>query len=197
MATAAAAATPTSLNITNYQVTYISSAQSCKLASFEDAYAYTILAEDYMSHTNLISTIGASDPDTYYKTKVEPLQSDNMQIIAPSVGLELSGEEVKELFLSLSKRELAYHIWAMPRVCHLNDGGGMRVYLRETGMVQNSGEDVEGFGNVFTVFTTIELDFEVVAQLTDYVTTIASMYRDNGEPTMLPKVDAAFGLLSL
>jgi hypothetical protein len=123
----------------NYKVTYISNAEPCKLASFEDAYAYTILAEDYMVQTNLISTIGASDPDAYYETNIKPRQSVNMQIIAPSVGLELSGEEVKDLFLTLSKRELAYHIWAMPRVCYLDDGGAMRVYLRETGLVQNSG----------------------------------------------------------
>ena len=60
-----ASATPPSLDIDNYQVTYIPSAPSCKLASFEDAYTYTILAEDYMAQVNLVSTIGASDPDAY------------------------------------------------------------------------------------------------------------------------------------
>ena len=165
----AAAVNPTSLNTDNYQVTYISSAQPCKLASSEDAYVYTILAEDYMAQTNLVSTIGASDPESYYETNIKPRQSADMQVIAPSVGLELSGEEVKNLFLTLSKRELAYHIWAMPRVCHLGDGSGMRVFLRETGLVQNSGEDVEGYGNVFKVFTTIELDFDEEGLVTQLV----------------------------
>ena len=40
--------------------------------------------------------------------------------------------------------------------------------------------------------TTIELDFEVVAQLTDYVTTIASMYRDNGKSTICFAVGGSF-----
>lgn len=32
-------------------------------------------------------------------------------VIAPSVGLTLSGEDIRELFLTFAKRELAYHIF--------------------------------------------------------------------------------------
>lgn len=165
-----AAATPSSLDVDNYQVTYIPSAPSCRLANYKDAYTYTILAEDYMAQVNLISTIGGSNPDTYYERNVLPRQSDDMKmVIAPSVGLTLSGEDIRELFLTFAKRELAYHTWAMPRVCHLDEDGGMRVALRETGLVQNSGDNVEGYGNVFTVFTTIELDFNKEGLVTQLV----------------------------
>jgi len=63
-----AVATPSSLDVVdNYQVTYIPSAPSCRLANCKDAYTYTILAEDYMAQVNLISTIGKEDPDIYMK----------------------------------------------------------------------------------------------------------------------------------
>ena len=85
-----AAATPSSLDVDNYQVTYIPSASSCRLSNYKDAYTYTILAEDYMAQVNLISMIGKEDPDTYYERNVLPRQSDDMKmVIAPSVGLTL------------------------------------------------------------------------------------------------------------
>ena len=42
-----------------YQVPYVADFHTCKLASSDVAYRYSILAEDYMVQTNLISTIGA------------------------------------------------------------------------------------------------------------------------------------------
>lgn len=170
----AAGTPPPSLDTQNYRVTYIPGAESCRLASLEDAYFYTILAEDYMAQVNLISTLGASDPEGYYEANVAPRQSDDMQVIAPSVGLELSGKDVEQLFLTFARRELAYHIWAMPRACRLDDDDGrMRVFLRETGYVKNDDrdgdEEVEGYGNVFTVFTTIQLDFDADGKVTRLV----------------------------
>jgi len=43
------------------------------------------------------------------------------------------------------------------------------IFLRETGLVENSGDNVEGYGNVFTVFTTIELDFNKEGLVTQLV----------------------------
>ena len=100
-----------------------------------------------------------SNPDVYYQDHIAPRQAHNMEVIAPSVGLQLSGEDVRELFLTtFSKRSLAYHIWSQPRVC-IRSQGWVRVYLREYGLVKN-GEDGEGSGNVMNVFTNIQLDFD-------------------------------------
>ena len=145
------------LDFDNYQVQYQPQLGRCQLASADEAYKYTILAEDYMIQVNLVATIGAEDPDAFYEENVLPRQANNMEVIAPSVGLELTGDDVRQLFVTLSKRRLAYHIWTMPRVC-LRPDGRASVYLRETGNVQN-GEDGEGGGEVFRVFTSIRLDF--------------------------------------
>lgn len=80
-----------------------------------------------------------------------------MEVIAPSVGLQLSGDDVRELFLLFSKRSLAYHIWSQPRVC-IRSQGRVRVYLREYGLVKND-DDGEGSGKIINVFTNIQLDF--------------------------------------
>ena len=145
------------LDFDNYEVQYQNQVGRCQLASVDEAYKYTILAEDYMIQINLVATVGADDPDAFYEQNVLPRQANNMEVVAPSVGLELTGEDVRQLFVTLSKRRLAYHIWTMPRVC-LRPDGRASVYLRETGNVQN-GEDGEGGGDVFRVFTSVRLDF--------------------------------------
>ena len=63
-----------------------------------------------------------------------------------------------ELFINLSKRQLANHIWSQPRVC-IDSDDEVRVYLREYGLVQNN-MGGEGGGDVLNVFTTIQLDFD-------------------------------------
>uniref|UniRef100_A0A7S0FPX0 Uncharacterized protein n=1 Tax=Minutocellus polymorphus TaxID=265543 RepID=A0A7S0FPX0_9STRA len=145
------------LDFDDYQVQYQPQVGRCKLASADEAYKYTILAEDYLVQTNLVATIGADDPDAYYQQRIAPRQSNNFEVVAPSVGLELSGDDVRQLFINLSARRLAYHVWTMPRVCRRPDGR-VSVYFRETGTVQN-GEDGEGGGDILRVFTSIRLDF--------------------------------------
>lgn len=131
--------------------------QECNLANAEEAYKYTILAEDFMVQVNLIAT-GTDNPEQYFADNVAPRIASDMTISAPSVGLELSGPEAAlELFLTLADRNFAYHMWDMPRVCRLSDGR-MKVYFREFGFVQND-EDGEGGGDIFNVFTAIELAF--------------------------------------
>ena len=146
------------LEFDDYQVPYQPAQDGrCKLASADEAYEYTILAEDYLVQTNLVATIGADNPDAYYEENIAPRQASNFEVVAPSVGLELSGDDVRQLFLDLSTRRLAYHVWTMPRVC-LHSDGRASVYFRETGNVQNS-DDGEGAGVVLSVFTSIRLDF--------------------------------------
>ena len=155
---AATLAAAEALDFDDYRVPYQpAQVGRCKLASADEAYELTILAEDYLVQTNLVATIGAENPDAYYEENIAPRQANNFEVVAPSVGLELSGDDVRQLFLNLSTRRLAYHVWTMPRVCLRSDGRAS-VYFRETGNVQN-GEDGEGGGDVFRVFTSIRVDF--------------------------------------
>ena len=114
------------LEFDDYQVPYqTAQVGRCKLASADEAYEYSILAEDYLVQTNLVATIGADNPDAYYEENIAPRQASNFEVVAPSVGLELSGDDVRQLFLNLSTRRLAYHVWTMPRVCLHSDGASI------------------------------------------------------------------------
>eukprot|EP00561_Arcocellulus_cornucervis_P003964 CAMPEP_0185812392 /NCGR_PEP_ID=MMETSP1322-20130828/9291_1 /TAXON_ID=265543 /ORGANISM="Minutocellus polymorphus, Strain RCC2270" /LENGTH=204 /DNA_ID=CAMNT_0028508925 /DNA_START=38 /DNA_END=653 /DNA_ORIENTATION=- len=91
------------LEFDDYQVPYqTAQVGRCKLASADEAYEYSILAEDYLVQTNLVATIGADNPDAYYEENIAPRQASNFEVVAPSVGLELSGDDVRQLFLNLS-----------------------------------------------------------------------------------------------
>ena len=96
------------LDFDDYRVPYQpAQVGRCKLASADEAYEYTILAEDYLVQTNLVATIGAENPEAYYEENIAPRQANNFEVLAPSVGLELSGDDVRQLFLNLSTRRLA------------------------------------------------------------------------------------------
>ena len=144
-----------------YMVQYLppTSYQNCQLATAEEAYKYTILAEDFMVQTNLISTT-VYDPEQYFEENIAPRITNDITISAPSVGLEVSGVDgATDLFLTFAERRLAYHVWDQARVCKSPDDEDMtKVYLREYGYVQNTDEG-EGNGGIFNVFTTIELTF--------------------------------------
>ena len=108
------------LEFDDYQVPYQpAQVGRCKLASADEAYEYTILAEDYLVQTNLVATIGADNPDAYYEENIAPRQASNFEVVAPSVGLELSGDDVRQLFLDLS------HLATQRRLAHKTALGGL------------------------------------------------------------------------
>ena len=140
---------------TNYQVHYITGRPDCDLADANEAYKYTILAEDYMVQTNLIVT-AADDREAYYDEVIAPLQAEDITVSVPQLNVERTGEEVRDLFVeAIGSRQFAYHIWDQPRVCRNAGGRSFTVYLREYGLVQEAQAS-----DHINVFTTIALTID-------------------------------------
>ncbi len=141
----------------NYHVHYINGHPNCDLADANEAYYYTILAEDYMVQTNLIVT-AADDQEAYYDEVIAPLQAQDITVSVPQLNIERTGEEVRDLFVqAIGSRQFAYHIWDQPRVCRDAGGRSFTVYLREYGLVQQ--ENTQASDHI-TVFTTIALTID-------------------------------------
>lgn len=166
----------------NYQVQYYPEAPLCALVTDANkAYKYTLLAEDYMIHVNEITT-SQLDPFTYYRTNVVPRQDTDMEISihAGALDFDVQGTEaIEEFFVQLHTRDLAYHVWTMPRVCRVagtnQNAPTTKVYLREYGLVQDSGEAASSLLNVFT---TIELIFDDQGMATKLVSTRRNTLED-------------------
>lgn len=140
---------------TNYRVHYIAGRPNCDLADANEAYKYTILAEDYMVQTNLIVT-AADDREAYYNEVIAPLQTEDITVSVPQLNIERTGEEVRDLFVeAIGSRQFAYHIWDQPRVCRNAGGRSFTVYLREYGLVQAAQAS-----DHINVFTTIALTID-------------------------------------